>query len=562
MVMGGGFYTLFVSVTPSGITGDTSIGCHLYLEIPDQSATATFTVGTNTIGDGSTTSGNWQILDLGRYTFDGGAPWTITGPLPFDINADLNIPCRLYANPFSTSYEGPLVQANQPGASPNQTFTLVSLKSGSPTAGTNVTTLTGGDGNLIGIVATPLTPVNVTGKLETPVLVDVSDTPPNVTGWVARLVLTVGNADPTQVANQQVVGSILTQAGPVYAAPGDGISVPHSFALDTPKTFTTATIWLQAGLKNAKGVFSWNNIVPGITPSFSISYGSTSGTTDATAIMTATIAASMAVVNNLFGVAAAGITNTLLGSGAVATINIQALAVTNPLLASLCVTAANLASSSVTATAIAALAVGTAAIQTVAITNALIANLAVSGAQIQSATITGANIASATIAGANIGTATIVQANMASASIGTAQIQSLAVTDALIANCSVSKLAAGTANFSGTATFSNGSNLLQISSSGITVQATSNDHIAVTSGTVTITSSGQATTIVGNVLTCGVVTCGSFTSAGLNLADYGGTLVQTRTSAVAGSYTPPSQVALYLEVEVLGTVYLMPLYNI
>jgi len=443
-------FTLTVSMTIPTDPGDTFVGAHLYLEIPDQSATANFTVGINTVGDGSTTTGPWSVIDLGKFPFSESQPWNVTGSAPANINPNQNIPCRLYCNPYSVSYEAPLVEANQTGASPNVAFILDSLTSGSPTSGTNVTTLTGGDGTLIAIVATALSPVNVSGKLETPFIVDVSDTPANTPGWVAQLVLTVGTSDPTQVANQQVVGSLITQAGPVYAAPGDGISVPHSFALDTPTAITTATIWLQAGLKSSKGTYSWNNIVPGITPSFMVTYGSTVGTTDATAIMTATIDASMAVVNKLFGVAAAGITNPLMGSGAVATINIQALAVTNPLLASLCVQAANLDSGSVTSTAIAALAVGTGAIQTAAITTALIANAAVSNAKIQSATITGASIASATIAGANIATATIVQANMASASIGTAQIISASITDALISNCSINKLTAGTASFTAT----------------------------------------------------------------------------------------------------------------
>lgn len=527
-----GFYTLQVTIPPSG--GGTGIGNHLYLEIPDQSAAAAFTVGTNTVGDGSTTAGPWTILDLGKYPLNDGTPWTITGPAPFDFDDTRDTPCRLYAVPYSPSYEGQLVRANQPGASTSVPFTLISLKSGSPTAGTNVTTLTGDDGNYVSIVATALSPVNVTGKLETPVLVDLSSTPPNTPDWVARLVLTVGNTDPTQAANQQIVGSIITQSGPVYAAAGDGISVPHSFALDTPKTFTTATIWLQAGLKakGKGGTFTWNNIVPGITPSFQITYGSTTGTTDATAIMTSTIDASMAIISNAFGVAVGGIDNTRL--------------------ASLAVTAAKLAASSVTATAIANLAVG----------NAAIASLAVDASKIVSATITGAQIASATIAGANIGTATIVQANMASASIGTAQIQSLAVTDALIANCSVSKLAAGSANFTGTATFSNGSNMLQISSSGIKAQASSSDYINVASGTITITSAGASSTIVGNQLTCGGITCSALVCAGLNFENEGGTTVQTRTSASSGSYTPPTTVAGYLEIEILGSLYLLPYYNI
>jgi uncharacterized protein YjbI with pentapeptide repeats len=289
-------------------------------------------------------------------------------------------------------------------------------------------------------------------------------------------VLTYGTADPTVAANQFVVSSVQSLAGPVQPSKSDGITVPHSFEIPTPTSMQTAIVWLQSGLISGDLTFTPNNIVPGITPMWPITFGSTTGTTDASSVMAATIAASMLVVNGLFGVAPNGITNALLGSGAVATINIQNLAVTNPLLASLCVeatnmaansvtagnsaiaalavVAANLANSSVTATAIANaavgtaaianLAVGTAAIQTGAITNALIANLAVSGAQIQLATITGANIGTATIAGANIGTATISQTNMANASIGTAQIINASITNALINDVSASKITAGT----------------------------------------------------------------------------------------------------------------------
>jgi hypothetical protein len=408
---------LTVSVGEPTDIGDTIVGVHLWAEIPDQSATAPFVVGTSTVGDGSTPAGPWGRVDLGKWAFSQTQPWTVPFVVDPSVVANVNIPSRLYANPYSVAYEPPLVQANQSGPSPNQTFTLTSLQSGSPSAGTNITTLTGGDGGIIGIVATPLSPVNISGKLETPVLVDLTDTPANVTGWLARLVLVVGGLDPTLEANWQVVSGPIAKSGPVYAPPGDNIPVPHSFAVQTPKALTSATVWLQAGLAGggrASGGLKWNNIVPGITPSFPITYGSTTGTTDATAIMTATIDASMAIVTNAFGVAVGGIDSARL--------------------AALAVTAAKLAASSVTATAIANAAVG----------NAAIANAAVDNAQIVSATITGASIASATIAGANIATATITQANMASASIGTAQIQSASITDALIVSLSASKITAGT----------------------------------------------------------------------------------------------------------------------
>jgi uncharacterized protein YjbI with pentapeptide repeats len=430
-------FTISVNVTPPATLG-TFIGCHLYLEIPDQSSGTPFKIGTSAIGDGSATTGAWFYIDLGQFPFSESEPWTVTGPAPATLDATQDIPCRLYANPYSAGDEPALIRANQPGASPNQTFTMTSLASGSPTAGTNVTSVAGP------IVATVLSPVNVSGKLQTPVLVDVSTVPNNIPGWAYQLVVTYGTADPTVAANQFVVSSVQNQAGPVQPSAADGITVPHSFEIDTPTSMMTAIVWLQSGLIGSDNSFTANNIVPGITPMWPITYGTTTGTTDASSVMAATIAASMAVVNGLFGVATDGITNTLLGPNAVATINIQNLAITNPLLASLCVQAANLANSSVTAVAIANLAVGTVAIQTGAITNALIANAAISDVKIQTATITGASIATATIAGANIGTATITQTNMASASIGTAQIINASITNALINDVSASKITAGT----------------------------------------------------------------------------------------------------------------------
>ncbi|HLG95520.1 MAG TPA: hypothetical protein VKX49_04325 [Bryobacteraceae bacterium] len=545
---------LTVSVTAPTDPGDTIVGVHLYLEAPDVSATQPFVIGTSTIGDGSTMNGPFSPLDVGKWPLSQAQPWTVPFTLPPGLDASIAIASRLYANPYSVSYEPKLVQANQAGATPNQTFTLVPTNSGASADGTNVTTLTGGDGGPIGIVATALSPVNVSGKLETPVLVDITDTPANTRGWAARLVLTVGNANPTDPANQQIVSDIITQAGPVYAPKGDGITTPHSFVLATPTAITNATVWLQAGLPDpgsgrvhkSSGGYRWNNIVPGITPSFPITYGSTVGTVDASAVLAATIAASMAVVNGLFGVATAGITNPLLGSGAVATINVQNLAITNPLLASLCVQAANLAASSVTATAIAAAAVGTAAIQTAAITNALIANLAVSGAQIQSATITGANIASATI------------------------------TNALISDLSVSKLTAGSASFSGTATFANGSNSVQISSSAVTLSNGTQEVQVTASGLnlysgagsvgVSINSSGQATFTNGTtstVINGNNISAGELDVATLKLLVNSPSLPAGNVSstATAGAATLPSNPQGFFWITLGSTTYRVPYYN-
>jgi hypothetical protein len=347
----------------------------------------------------------------------------------------------------------------------------------------------------------------------------------------------------------------------------------------------TAIVWCVSGLLGSNNSFTPNPIVPGITPSWPITYGTTTGTTDASSVMLATIDASMAVVNALFGVASGGITNPLLGSGAVATINVQALAITNPLLASLCVEAANLANSSVTAVAIANLAVGTAAIQTAAITNALIANAAISDAKIQTATITGASIATATIAGANIGTATITQTNMASASIGTAQIQSLAVTDAKINDLSVGKLTAGTIAVAvsltaPTITVTSGTSTVNIDSTNfVKVTNTSNAQVIqldpVNGFRVYVTSNGYEVKIQAAGMTfynsastpvaaIAGASGGSFDfkdSSGADAFQFNAGTTYTATSASAGSQTLPSAPAGFLIVQIAGATQKIPYYN-
>lgn len=547
-----GVITLTVAVTPA-ISIGTFAGCHLYLEIPDQSANPAAVIGVTPVGGTAAVTGAWSPLDIGFQPYVASQqPWTITFPMPPGIDPTVDVACRLYAVSFSSVIEKVLFQAGLSGASPNQTFSLVSLQSGTPNSGTNVTTLIGGNGTPIAIVATVLPPQNVTGKLETPVQVILTDTPPATAGWVAQLVLTIGSADPKNQANQQIVSGFIMQAGPVYTPAADGVAIPHSFILDTPSAFTSATVWLQAGLVDAQGNHQWNNIIPGITPSFPITYGSTTGTTDATAVMLSTISASMSVVNNLFGVAPNGITNPLLGPSAVATLNIQALAITNPLLASLAVQAANLASGSVTATAIAALAVGTGAIQTAAITNALIANAAISGAQIQSATITSVNVGLAAIAGANIGSATITAANIASATITTVQIASATIqgvniatatiTDANIATLNVSKLVAGTATFTGTVTLKQSGSGSQLVLTSNTVNLTINGTAGIAldaSGNLTVTNSlGTSTAILGNAVNTGQVNAAAIRIVGPGTLDFPSTM--TSFTATAGTATLPS----------------------
>lgn len=398
-----GYVTLSVAITPPAPLG-TFIGCHLFVEIPDQSANPALVVGTSTVGGTAAVTGQWSPLDIGRQVYVASQqPWIVSFPIPAGIDPALVTSCRLDVVSYSTVVENQLIQ----GVTPSYVFTLTAATAPAPASGTTVTT------NMGLIVATALTPVNVTGVLKTPVEVIVASAPLGISGWVGQLILTYGSADPTLAANQFPVGPIFSTAGPVNSG-NDGISVAHSFAVDTPNTVKNATVWGIVGLVDSAGNYQWNKIVPGITPSWPITLGTTTGTIDAASVLLSSITSTMSVVANQFGVANNGI----------ATINIQALAITNPLLAALAVDAAKLATGAVTATKIGALAVGTAAIQLLAVDNTIIANASVDAAKIVTATITSTQIASATIVGANIASATILDAN--------------------IATCNVTKLTSGT----------------------------------------------------------------------------------------------------------------------
>lgn len=263
-------------------TGDTSTGVHLYLEVPDRSASAADTVGSSFIGTDKIT-GKWNPVDLGVQPYSAAQPWTVTALAPLDVNPTIDTPARLYVASVSPTVDTPLVQAGLTGATPNQTFTLVSGASRfTAQAGTNVTETSGI------ISASVLTPDTSTGTILFPVLVNVS-TVPAIPGWSARLVVTWQGKDPGAPANQSVVTDVFHAAGDVYGSP-DSIATPHSFTL-TSNTIQAVTVWLQAGLMDANGNYRWNNIVPGITPSATITVGVSNGRTlDGTAITEESIA--------------------------------------------------------------------------------------------------------------------------------------------------------------------------------------------------------------------------------------------------------------------------------
>jgi len=370
-----GIITLTVSVTAPA--DPLFLGCHLYAEIPDQSATPV---------------GNWNPLDLGVQAFVlATQPWVLTFPHPPGVSINSNTPARLYAASYATAVDNSLVRAGLAGATPNTTFTLTSLASGTPTAGTNATAVSGP------VTATVFAPDNSTGKLVTPILMQVA-TVPAIPGWQCRFVVTWFGTDATQPSNQLIVGSIFNIAGIIYGSP-DGIPTPHTFALDTPTTSKIATVWAQAGVTDAAGNTRWNNIVPGITPATPISLGSTTGVLDASQQMIATLAAVFRVnggSGNQFDLTVGGVTTTYIAN----------LAVTN------------------------------------------------------------------------------------------AKIGLLAVGDANINDCNISKLTAGTATFTGTATFqeSGGGNSVVISASGLTLTASSNT-LTLTSSTIQAVNGSNSLTL-------------------------------------------------------------------
>lgn len=468
--------SLIVQAAPPSPIG-TFLGYHFYAEIPDTSTVAPIIPGRTAVGSGAP-AGVWTTIDCGKKTYAASTqPWYLSPKTPAGLDPTVNTPCRLYAVPFSAGSEGPLVQANQPNPSLNQTFTLMSLAPPKPGSGTNVTTLTADDGP-VGVTVIVEPPDTSTGKMLTPFWASVTNTPA-VKGWTYQLVVTLNGADPTAVANQFIVTGLLTQAGPVPAG-ADGIAAPHTFVLPTPTAVTQGVLWLQAGLVDASGNFQANNIVPGITPSCPFTYGSTIGTLDAAAVILTSIANTMRVVGTLLDLAPLGVTNPYLGPGAVFTINVQGLNITNPLLADLVVQSRNMHGLSITA--------GNGALAPNSITAAsgAIDNLAVSTAAIQLLA------ADTTIIGnAAVGTGKIINLAVTAAKIGL-----LEVGDAQIGNVSAAKIIAGTvmATISMTAPTINGGTINGVAIIGVTITGVISITSPIING-VTLTLVSGTTTI-------------------------------------------------------------------
>jgi hypothetical protein len=457
---------LTVAVTPPSPIG-TAKGGHLYAEIPDQSSTTPMRLDGSAPMDGTRTmQGQWTPIDLGKYSYIAEEqPWVFEIPESVSIPSTTSI--RLYVAAYSEDVDNVLVQAGLSGETPSMVVSVEPYSASAPNSGANVTHLL-----VPSISASVAAAVTVAGKLRRPISVTVSLTglsTPLPDNWAFQL---LGYVDGDLGSVPLLTSGLYTAAGIAEAEP-DGISTAHTFGPEEPTVATSITIYAVAGLfqrvrggsrGNIRTEFVRNNIVDGITASAVVTIGTATGVTDPTALMQAYLNATMSVLNGLFGVAPAGISNTYLGALSVATGNIQSAAValgnmatlsvdtaqlinsavSTAKMAALSVTATQLASSSVTATAIANLAVGTAAINTAAVTTAKIGSAQITTALIANAAITTALIANAAITTALIANAAITTALIANLAVGTAQIASLAVTDAKIADLSVDKLIAGT----------------------------------------------------------------------------------------------------------------------
>jgi hypothetical protein len=421
--------TLVVTVTPGS---GAYAGDDLWVEIPDLSAEAGFTVGSTPIGTAPIT-GPFNPISLGRWTYNG-QPWTITLKAPRTITAAVAIPARMYNISFSAS--GPaasttLTRATTPTtATPNFAFTIEPEGTGGPTSGTSVTALCGP------FTVSALAPVNVGGKLESPILCTVASVPPNIAGWCCQFYVTYGNADATQAANQFPVGPIFDTSG-TPTATGDGISTVHTFELATPTTLESITIWAVSGLRQAyarvvNGVVPmprWNQIVPGITPCVQVTFGSTTGTLGGDALMWATLASALTNAMGVLNIATLGIAQSQLGNQIVAAVNMATNSITssNGALASAAVVGSNVANSTLTSSNYGSASVTNPALALLAVEGSNVANSTLTSTNYGAASVNNAALALLAVQGGNVANSTLVSANYAASSVVSLAIAAQAV---------------------------------------------------------------------------------------------------------------------------------------
>jgi len=299
-----GQIAMLVTVTPPATLG-TFVGCEIYLEVPDQSATAPNIVGVAPVGT-VPVGGKFSPIDCAKLPYVAAQqPWQFSVQAPGTINWTVSTPCRVYCVSYSNNAVNTLVAANQTGASPSQTFGLTPIAEASPTSATNSTAAATLLTNFI--TCENLGNFNVSGKLETAFEVLVNSVP-SIQNYVYRLVATPANSDATNPKNQAIISGALTQPGFVQSGGSDGIPIVHSFSMATPTTTQNWVLWMQSGtVKN--GQYTWNNIVPGITPSFPFTLTSSgNGTIDASQVLLSSIESYFSVNGPLLGINVDGIT--------------------------------------------------------------------------------------------------------------------------------------------------------------------------------------------------------------------------------------------------------------
>src|ERR1035438_2519665 len=390
--------TIVLAVHPAGDLG-TIVGGHVYLEVPDQSATGTttFRLATSALASADKLRGTWRPLDAGQYPYVATEqPWTVTLAIKTNtLHAGGSVTnVRAYVSAYSDDVELPLVRAGLTGETPS-IVCAVDPNVKKPGSGSSDAP------NVDSITAVCLTNDNSTGTLRTPIAVTVTGLPnPMPPGWGYEVCLTWDETFPdyTDPNVGQVASGIFDTEGLIPAGP-DGITAPHTLALDTPNRIVTGVVWVRALLKDSAGNIRRNAIKPGITPSANITLGVVDGTVDGGALKDKTVLGDA------------------LKDRTVTSINIAVATITGTNIQTATILGVNIERKTVVGTNIGAATSAGTNIQTATILGTNIGAAPILGANIGSATIAGGNIGSATIAGGNIGAATIAGSNIQSATI-------------------------------------------------------------------------------------------------------------------------------------------------
>lgn len=411
---------LFVPYTVPSPLG-TFKGVIAYIEYPDQSSGAWFVLdGVSSALDGTDAiAGDWKPEEIGRY------PYNAADVVPVAIKG-LRVPAeavtiRVYLASYSESIDNQLIRATE--ASPTPSTTVAVATPAATVIGEEYCKIVTGFS-----VQSPPPSVLEGGVMVTHI--KCTFTPPDDPRWSGVRI----------VERSELVGDVVL---------GLFTSSPTDSWFPTPVASRNVTIFAvsyadQAATSDPDDD-SVNTIVGGFTPYQHVTIGTTLGTIDLGQSISASVGAALQVVAGVLGVAPGGITNSLLGTFAVAQANLaNAQIIDAARIVDLAVETAKLAAGAVTTPKIALLAVTTAVIDNAAITNAKIANLAVDGAKIANASIVTAHIQNAQITTALIANLAVTNALIASAAITSVKIGDAEVINAKIATLDAAKITTGT----------------------------------------------------------------------------------------------------------------------